>query len=219
MKRINPLTKKEFKYGDKRKDGYIFYAYVKSLKLTLKGFYPELWKSPTAWKKHKINKKQGSLLPNPERKGKMILNPKTKKPYKIGEVNPVTRSYFDGYRTKYIQQNGYIPAVWKSFEGFHRKRVRTILFNRKKDYPKNFKIDLNYCLKIFPKNFLCPVLKFKMKWGGDINTSPSLDRINNKKGYTKDNVIWISYRANSIKCDADYQQIIKVGKWLKQKGY
>ena len=101
----------------------------------------------------------------------------------------------------------------------HTRRVRTALRRRRKSYPKNFKLNLDYLLKIFPQNFICPALKIKMSWGGDRNASPSLDRTNNNKGYTKDNVIWISNRANTIKSEASYDQIIKVGKWLRNKGY
>ena len=48
------------------------------------------------------------------------------------------------------------------------------------------------------------------------DNSPSLDRINPKKGYTKDNVIIMSNLANRIKTDATTDQIEKVWKFLKK---
>mgnify|MGYP006872253148 CR=1 FL=1 len=57
-----------------------------------------------------------------------------------------------------------------------------------------------------------------MFWDGQHYNSPSLDRLNPKKYYTKDNVCWISYKANTIKTEANYSEIIMVGKWMKKMG-
>ena len=38
-----------------------------------------------------------------------------------------------------------------------------------------------------------------MSWDGDRNCSFSIDRIDNTKGYTKQNCIVVSYKANSAK--------------------
>lgn len=45
----------------------------------------------------------------------------------------------------------------------------------------------------------CPYLNIKMEYKGDRSTSPSLDRINNTKGYIPDNVKVISTLANMVK--------------------
>ncbi len=224
MKRINPKTKLPFKMGDKRNDGYIFVNYATKIRKQgpFKGFYKEGFYSPKKFEKFKEESRiraKERFKKNPSRKGKKTINPATGKPWKYGEINTKTGRIFQYYKTSFIKPNGYFPESWLTFNTLHRMKIRIAANRRKKDYPKNFKVNKNYLLKIFPKNFICPVLKIKMSWGGNIQTSPSLDRINNKKGYTKDNVCWISYRANSIKCDASYDQIIKVGKWLKSKGY
>jgi len=59
----------------------------------------------------------------------------------------------------------------------------------------------------------CPVLGIKFIQKADKNTrdySPSVDRIDPKKGYTKNNTIVVSFLANRIKTDANLDQIKKV---------
>lgn len=56
----------------------------------------------------------------------------------------------------------------------------------------------------------CPVLGIPLKLTGEgkrEDHSPSLDRIDSSKGYTKDNVVVISWRANRIKNDATAQEL------------
>ena len=50
----------------------------------------------------------------------------------------------------------------------------------------------------------------------DWQNSPNIDRIDNNKGYTMDNVIVVSALANTIKTSATPDQIIKVGEFYKK---
>jgi hypothetical protein len=64
---------------------------------------------------------------------------------------------------------------------------------------------------------VCPILKFKLKHGKEEwFNSPSIDRIDNSKGYTMDNIIIVSILANSIKTSATPQQILDVGNFYKK---
>lgn len=56
---------------------------------------------------------------------------------------------------------------------------------------------------------MCPILDIDIIQGGNkrSNNSPSLDRIDNSKGYTPDNVIVVSYRANKLKNDATLDEL------------
>lgn len=47
---------------------------------------------------------------------------------------------------------------------------------------------------------------------------PSVDRINSKKGYTKDNICVISWRANTLKSDGTLEEIEKIYNWFKKIG-
>lgn len=68
---------------------------------------------------------------------------------------------------------------------------------------------------------ICPVLDIPLFQPpytgkpGPLPNSPTLDRIDNTKGYIKGNVVVISHRANSIKHDASCEDLEKVLNWLK----
>lgn len=47
--------------------------------------------------------------------------------------------------------------------------------------------------------------------------SPSLDRIIPELGYTKGNVVYISWRMNRIKYDATCEEIVRLADWMKLK--
>lgn len=53
MKRINPQTNSQFRRGDLRMDGYIFFAYTNKRKLD--GFFKEIWLSPGASQRALLN--------------------------------------------------------------------------------------------------------------------------------------------------------------------
>lgn len=64
----------------------------------------------------------------------------------------------------------------------------------------------------------CPVLGIPLKIstsGSADENSPSLDRLDNTKGYVKGNVAVISYRANRIKVDATVEEVEKVLHYMK----
>lgn len=64
----------------------------------------------------------------------------------------------------------------------------------------------------------CPVFGHRLKpLSGSPLTSPSLDRVDNTKGYVKGNVAVISHRANTIKGDASYLELVQVCEWLRRK--
>ena len=68
----------------------------------------------------------------------------------------------------------------------------------------------------------CPVLGIKLETGDRKNhgNAPSIDRIDNSKGYIKENIMIISDRANKLKKDASIDELIMIGKFyqkLKEK--
>ena len=70
---------------------------------------------------------------------------------------------------------------------------------------------------------LCPILGIPLKalsGTGAVpipmrNNSPSLDRINNKKGYVKGNVAVISMRANHVKADGTTAELKAIANFMQ----
>lgn len=64
----------------------------------------------------------------------------------------------------------------------------------------------------------CPILGIVLiPYGESRDTSPSLDRIIEEKGYTPDNIRVISNRANRIKSDASVEELEKIVRYMKEK--
>ena len=65
----------------------------------------------------------------------------------------------------------------------------------------------------------CPILNIPIFCtagkSGAFKNSPSLDRIDNEKGYVKGNVWVISQLANAMKCHANMQELKAFGEWIK----
>jgi hypothetical protein len=68
---------------------------------------------------------------------------------------------------------------------------------------------------------LCPILGIpivkiytKGKSTGPTSNSPSLDRIDNSKGYIKGNVRVISHKANTMKHNATSSELIMFAEWV-----
>jgi len=64
----------------------------------------------------------------------------------------------------------------------------------------------------------CPILHIKIianKTNSPLDSSPSLDRIDSKKGYIKGNVQIISNRANRIKSDATIEEVEMLLKFMR----
>ena len=70
---------------------------------------------------------------------------------------------------------------------------------------------------IEPKDIIipthCPILGTKLI-PGDRPNAPSLDRIIPDRGYTKDNIQVISYRANMLKSNITLAESMKITEWL-----
>jgi hypothetical protein len=71
---------------------------------------------------------------------------------------------------------------------------------------------------LYPKDNKCPIFGFELQWNtsGFRENSPSIDRIDSSKGYTKENVQIISWKANRIKGYASVEDLELLLSYLKQ---
>ena len=77
--------------------------------------------------------------------------------------------------------------------------------------------DLPKCPKKCPiLNIVLKVGKLKDSNGGGTDNSPSLDRIDNNKGYVKGNLQIISRKANQMKSNANFEEIEMLYKYMKK---
>lgn len=96
-----------------------------------------------------------------------------------------------------------------------------VIFTRTRSVAKQKNIPFNLDLSdiIIPE--FCPILGIKLQKsyikGNPLPSSPSVDKINPKKGYTKGNIAIISFRANRIKNDATEEELQKVLDYVKHQ--
>lgn len=72
--------------------------------------------------------------------------------------------------------------------------------------------------ELYPLDGKCPVFGFDLEFNnaGFRETSPSIDRIDSSKGYTRDNVQIISWKANRLKAYATLEDLEILVAFLKQ---
>lgn len=125
----------------------------------------------------------------------------------------------------------YRDRGWKSPDGFFRQSYcrdcenqrlkdkrdeapehRLFLLARRRAKRDNlpFNITQEYIRSIWPKDNKCPIFKTIFKSGLiNKNTLPTIDKVVPKKGYTKGNVVIISFRANYLKSDIEDVKMFK----------
>ena len=79
-------------------------------------------------------------------------------------------------------------------------------------------ITLEDIKELYPVDGNCPVFGFALEFNnaGFRETSPSIDRIDSSKGYTRDNVQIISWKANRLKSYATVEDLEILVAYLKQ---
>ena len=92
------------------------------------------------------------------------------------------------------------------------------MLNNSKQRAKNSGMEHTLLLEDIVIPDFCPVLGIKLETGDRKNhvNAPSIDRIDNNKGYTKDNIMVMSVKANMIKKDASLDDLILLGKWAEK---
>lgn len=114
----------------------------------------------------------------------------------------------------------YIRQKSKIYREKYPEKVKQTLANYRKKHPERKllygarnrakKVGLDFDIEesdiIIPE--YCPLLGIKLELLGQCDNSPSLDRIDNSKGYIKGNVWVISFKANRMKNTATLDELI-----------
>lgn len=102
----------------------------------------------------------------------------------------------------------------------HRKLFpEYVLWNTAKQRAKKKNLDFNIEVTdiVFPEK--CPILNIPIitKYGshGGHDNSPSIDRIDPTKGYTKDNIQIISLKANMMKSSSSIDELRLFAYWIR----
>lgn len=100
----------------------------------------------------------------------------------------------------------------------HKKNIAKYLLSsaRSRSRVTGLPFDLEFSDLIVPTH--CPVFGFEMTHStghGRTDTSYSIDRLDNAKGYVKGNVAVISWLANRLKNDATLDQLESVVSWMR----
>lgn len=85
---------------------------------------------------------------------------------------------------------------------------------RARDRGLEFTLTRTELESLWPANGRCPIRKTMLIVGGGAN-SPSLDRIDNNRGYTRDNCAIISDRANRLKNDGTAKEHAAIAAWMR----
>ena len=222
--RLNPETNAPFKQGD-RENGLVFWVY-RPRAIRKDGSVPEDWITEEDYEErveyHRQVTESLSLAGlNAAIEGELVrrLNPLTGKPFVTGDRRESDGWYFNSYSSR-IQADGFMQEQWASPEAWLRKRIGHAYrhaIDRALERGMPFNVSIGHLVEIFPKDYRCPILGTLMEWGkgGGKRTSPSIDRIDPKKGYVEGNLVWISDRANTMKSDGTLEEHELIVRWMK----
>lgn len=127
------------------------------------------------------------------------------------------RKYHQANRERIInrvsQWNDLHAQERKSYKlEYKEKNIRSIMLStaRRRAADRGLEFDLQITDVAIPEK--CPVLGLDLKasTGRMQNCSPTLDRIDSSRGYTRDNVRVISWRANRLKSDATIEEVAAI---------
>jgi FMN phosphatase YigB (HAD superfamily) len=108
------------------------------------------------------------------------------------------KKYYQNLNKEFFDNNPEYHKKWN-----RRKPENRLLMSAKKR-AKEKGLDFNLEITDITIPSVCPILKVSMVIG--TNTAPSIDRIDNTKGYVKGNIKIISKRANTIKSDGTIEE-------------
>ena len=162
--------------------------------------------------------------------------------YSRPEVKEYMKEYYSRPEVKerkkeYLKEYHARPEVKERKKEYHKEYYsRPVNRERRREYSSSirgrwhvakvrsrernleFNITLEYLESIYPDDSLCPLLNIPLDWSTPPNhhSTPSLDRIDSSKGYTKGNVQWVSWRANRLMSNATPDELLMLAQNYKK---
>jgi hypothetical protein len=141
---------------------------------------------------------------------------------RIWEAN--NKDKVKAYRIKRIERlkKENPELLYASTRKWEKNNPEKVLFRSAKARSVKYKLDFNIEIEDVVIPEYCPLLGIKLEpregGHGPKDSSPSLDRIDNTKGYIKGNVWVVSWLANKMKATATNEQLltfsVNVQSWL-----
>jgi len=124
--------------------------------------------------------------------------------------------FTQGRRTVCKSCSQKLTAVIKRNRDWKYKAAQ-VLLNGSKQRAKRSNIEHTLTLADITIPDTCPVFGIKLQREDRTSwyNAPSIDRIDNTKGYTKDNIIIVSRRANILKKDATIAELVQLAKFYE----
>jgi len=135
-------------------------------------------------------------------------------------VHKTGKVYIDKTYTCHVCVNikyGHANKAWRGRNKLHMKKLYMLTDARKRAIKKG--IEFRLSIEDINIPTMCPLrevpLDIETSKSGGSDDAPSIDRIDSTKGYTPDNVWVISRKANTIKNDATWQEILQIANNLR----
>ncbi len=128
------------------------------------------------------------------------------------------------YTPRYVDGKYYLFSLCNSCKVKKTRKWRLdnrerSLFNciKNRATRQGWEFDLEIEDIVFPD--FCPILGIKIDKNSPsrVDTSPTVDRIDTNKGYTKDNTVICSWRANKLKSNGTFEEIEKIYLFMKDR--
>ena len=121
------------------------------------------------------------------------------------------KEYYQRYYNKNKDKFKNKLSNWR--EKNHEKAI--LLRAKQRAKQKDFEFNLEAVDIVIPLK--CPILDIEIVRNTNSSVkanSPSLDRIDNTKGYVKGNIMVISNKANTMKNNASPEELVKFARWI-----
>jgi hypothetical protein len=130
---------------------------------------------------------------------------------------------YDQFTTRFIDGKNYLfsscrKCSGKALKTFRKQYPEKRLFWSSKHRASRQKLDFDLKESDIVIPDVCPILGLTLdKSGGKRNDyTPTIDRIDPKMGYVKDNIVICSWRANKIKTNASFEELEKIFYFVKR---